>query len=173
MDKLRKINLKEKGQSLVELTASITFLLILVAGIVDLGRAFFAYTALRDAAQEGAAYASVDRVYWESPMDCAEIEFRSRTTSNTQIVDLNKAVVDIFYYHLYDTNLNNPFTCGSLDPENINNDRKVTCYGSTVVVTVTYPDFPLTTPFLGSILGTQTIPIQASIEDTVLTPTCK
>ncbi len=62
----------EKGQSLVEFAFSLVFLLILLAGIADLGRALFTYLALRDAAQEGALYASLnptqtsaikDRVY--------------------------------------------------------------------------------------------------------------
>lgn len=52
-------NPKEQGQSLVELALSLVLLLTLLAGLVDFGRAFFTYVALRDAAQEGAAYASV------------------------------------------------------------------------------------------------------------------
>lgn len=48
----------EQGQSLVELAMSLVFLLLLVAGAVDLGRAFFTFIALRDAAREGATYGS-------------------------------------------------------------------------------------------------------------------
>ena len=58
MEKIQK-DKKESGQSLVELALSMTLLLILLAGVVDLGRAFFTYIALRDAAQEGASYAAV------------------------------------------------------------------------------------------------------------------
>ncbi len=35
-------------------------LLFLVGGIVDLGRGFFTYMALRDAVQEGALYGSIN-----------------------------------------------------------------------------------------------------------------
>lgn len=50
---------KEKGQSLLEMAFAMIVLLLLLAGIVDLGRLFFTYIALREAAQEGAAYASI------------------------------------------------------------------------------------------------------------------
>jgi Flp pilus assembly protein TadG len=162
----------ESGQSLVEMAFSITFLIMLVAGVVDLGRAFFTYIALRDAAQEGAAYASIARIYQEGPMMCTEIESRVHTTSNTQIVDLTQTDVDTSYFDFFDINLTNPYNCTSLDPENSSTDNTHACLGSTVLVSVTYPNFPLSTPFLGSILGTQTIPIRATIEDTVLTPPC-
>ncbi|NJN43966.1 MAG: pilus assembly protein [Anaerolineae bacterium] len=49
----------EQGQSLLEMAFALVILLLLVAGIVDLGRLFFTWVAIRDAAQEGAAYASV------------------------------------------------------------------------------------------------------------------
>jgi hypothetical protein len=163
---------RESGQSLVELAMSIIFLFILVAGVVDLGRAFFTYIALRDAAQEGAAYASVARIYRQGPMECTEIISRARTTSNTQIVDLSQADVDIFYYDFYDINLTNPYNCASLDPVSSSADNLHACFGSTVVVRLTVPNFPMVTPFMGTILGTQTVQIRASIEDTVLTPPC-
>ncbi len=49
----------ERGQSLMELGLSLMFLLVLLSGVVDLGRAFFTYMAMRDAAQEGALYGSI------------------------------------------------------------------------------------------------------------------
>jgi len=45
-------NCQEKGQSLVEFAFGLVILMILISGIVDLGRAFFTYMALNDAAQE-------------------------------------------------------------------------------------------------------------------------
>lgn len=52
-------NEKEKGQSLLEMAFSMIVLLMLLGGIVDFGRLFYTYIALREAAQEGAAYASI------------------------------------------------------------------------------------------------------------------
>lgn len=58
--KLPKDTSSERGQSFAELALTLVVLLILVAGIVDLGRAFFTYIALRDAAQEAAVYGSIN-----------------------------------------------------------------------------------------------------------------
>jgi len=155
MKKNHKIK-NESGQSMVELAMSITFMLILLAGVVDLGRAFFAYTALRDAAQEGAAYASIARLDQADPMLCSDIVTRAQGSSNTQIVDLSQTTVDVFF---------DGVACASAANSNA-------CLGQAVEVVVTYANFPLATPFLGTILGSQTIPIQAKILDTVLTPPC-
>ena len=54
MDKRDSRSNTERGQSLTEFAISLVFLLTLLAGIVDLGRMFFAYIIIRDAAQEGA-----------------------------------------------------------------------------------------------------------------------
>jgi hypothetical protein len=50
---------KEKGQSLIELALLVPLLLIILAGILDLGRLYFAFVAVADAAGEGAAYAAL------------------------------------------------------------------------------------------------------------------
>lgn len=50
---------KEKGQSLVEFVLILPVLLIILAGVLDLGRLYFAYVAVTDAAAEGAAYAAI------------------------------------------------------------------------------------------------------------------
>ncbi len=49
----------ESGQSMVEFALVLVFLLALLAGVFDIGRAFFAYIIIRDAAQEGAVYGSI------------------------------------------------------------------------------------------------------------------
>ncbi len=71
----KKYHLK-RGQGLVEFALGITFLMILLAGTVDLGRAFFTHLSLIDAAQEGASYASI------APHDVDGIRQRVRTTSS-------------------------------------------------------------------------------------------
>jgi len=50
---------KETGQSLTEFAIGFSVLILLIAGIVDLGRAFFTFMALNDAVQEGALYGSL------------------------------------------------------------------------------------------------------------------
>ena len=49
----------EKGQSLVEVALAMPLLILIMIGILDLGRAYLTYIALSDAAAEGAAYAAI------------------------------------------------------------------------------------------------------------------
>lgn len=51
---------RELGQSLVELTLVLPVLLIILAGLLDVGRLYHAYVAVTDAAAEGARYASMN-----------------------------------------------------------------------------------------------------------------
>lgn len=115
---------KEHGESLVEFSIGITFLLILLAGILDFGRAYFSYIALQDAAQEGASYASI------SPGDMTGIRDRVRATST--------GPVDFFSFS--DDQIEVQLIGGS-------------CAGDGVKVTVHF-DFNLVAPFFsGNILN--------------------
>ena len=49
----------QKGQSLVEISLAMPVLLLILVGILDLGRAYFTFISLADAAGEGAAYAAI------------------------------------------------------------------------------------------------------------------
>jgi Flp pilus assembly protein TadG len=135
---------KEHGQSMVELALTITFLMVLLAGTIDLGRAFFTWLALRDAAQEGASYGSIH------PLTTDENELKARVYDNLKQV------------------VRNPSGSVGIIISIINNR----CMGNTIQVDVKYNSFPLAMPFLGTILGSQTIPIHATVNDTILTPAC-
>ena len=141
VDRTRK---SEQGQSLVELALSFTLLLLMLAGAVDLGRAFFTWVALRDSAQEGAAYGSID------PTNVTEIENRIYN-----VLESSNAVPD-------------PRTNVSVT----RNIYGAACLGNVIEVVVDYPTFPLTMPFLGSVLGRDTLAIHSTIQDTILRPTC-
>ena len=132
----------QKGQSMAEFSLVAILIFSLLAGIVDLGRAFFTFISLRDAAQEGALYGSLN------PFDLEGIENRVRQNSPSP-VDLTDPDVSVYI--------------------EIPNGE---CTGEAIEVTVSYPNFPLTTPFLGTILGTQEIPIRAKVVDTILLPAC-
>jgi Flp pilus assembly protein TadG len=140
----KEIIQKEKGQSMVELALTITILMALLAGTIDLGRAFFTWLALRDAAQEGASYGSI------RPTDQAGMISRIRD-------NLEQVVPD----PVADTTVVITITPAS---------KK--CLGSTIQVDVNYPTFPITMPFLGTILGSQTFLIHATVNDTILMPAC-
>jgi hypothetical protein len=51
---MKRINWRkaQKGQSLVEFSLGLVFLLIIVSGLIDLGRLYFTHVALEDAAGE-------------------------------------------------------------------------------------------------------------------------
>lgn len=141
IDQNRRKPREEQGQSLVEMAIALVILLLLVGGIVDLGRAFFTFMALRDAVQEGALYGSVN------------------PTLTTEIKN-----------HVLNSSDMIPDLVGS-------DDITVTiigtaCTGNGIRVTATYNDFPLTMPFIGTVLGSQTIQISATIMDTILSPGC-
>ncbi len=142
---------REKGQSLVEFSFVLVILLILIAGISDLGRGLFTYLAMRDAAQEGALYASIN------PTAVGAIENRV-INSSSLINDLATGgatpAITVVVSYTGDACNNNGV------PDN------------GVQVTVEYQEFPITMPFLGAILGTQHVPIRASIVDTILSPAC-
>lgn len=70
----------EKGQSLVEVALAMPILILIVAGILDVGRAYFTYVALTDAAAEGAAYAAIH------PADTLQIIERATDSSNGLVV---------------------------------------------------------------------------------------
>ena len=166
-------NPKEQGQSLVELAISMTVLLILLAGVVDLGRAFFTYITLRDAAQEGASYASVINTRLldstEIPNYCADITDRVLITtkelgggSSNGPINL-ETLADAGEVNV-ETTINGT-ECSSVSQADV-------CIGGAVSVRVTYGDFPMTMPFMGAIIGSQTIPLSAVVVDTILTPAC-
>jgi hypothetical protein len=50
---------REKGQSLTELAIVLPFLLLILSGVLDLGRLYMVVVALTDAASEGATYAAI------------------------------------------------------------------------------------------------------------------
>ena len=141
----------ERGQSMVEFAISAIVVIILLVAIADLGRAFFTYLALRDAAQEGALYASI------CPTNLDKIQDRARSSS-TVPVDLR----DETHVTIECTYLESGKTCGDGRPT----------VGSSIRVTVIYDNFELTTPLMGAIAGTQTFTIRGRVNDTVLRDTC-
>jgi Flp pilus assembly protein TadG len=145
----------ERGQSLVELAISMLFMLYLLAGVAEFGIIFFQYVQLRDAAQEGALYGSVN------PQAYRFIEDRVRGASNSPInlADMSKVTVSLYY----DNTLvwRNHAAQGST-----NND----CEGHSLKVTATF-QHPITMPFMSRFIRNP-LPLTAEVTDTILSPTC-
>jgi hypothetical protein len=145
--KQRKKTNFENGQSMVELAVSIVVLLILLAGVVDLGRVAFYYIAMRDAAQEGASYASM------FPNDCEEIIKRVEAGS----VDSSRIEVDLKIVG------SECKPCGEYEY----------LPGDQIVISVKDPDFPITMPLLGTYIGAQDIELKTSVQNSVIVvPKC-
>ena len=140
----------ERGQSLVELSISLVLLLLLLAGAVEFGMAFFQFVQLRDAAQEGALYGSMN------PSDTAGITARIRGASNSPI-DLTSGAVTI------DISIDG---IASTD----GNYSTVDCEGHGIKVELTYSHH-IFMPFLPQALGNRhDLPLKASVTDTILSP---
>jgi hypothetical protein len=67
---------KAAGQSLVEMALMVPILLVIVAAIVDLGRAIDAYITITNAVREGARYGSLH------PTDPGTIAYRTLNEAN-------------------------------------------------------------------------------------------
>ncbi|MFP3855304.1 MAG: TadE/TadG family type IV pilus assembly protein [Anaerolineales bacterium] len=137
------------GQSLVEFSLIMTFLMILLAGAADFGRMYFIHLAMRDAAQEGASFGSTD------PTNYAEIESRVRTAIG-ETIDPTSIVVST------DVTVP-PYHCAGIVPS--------TLEANAIKVSVQY-EMPIAVPFLGAIIGSNQIPLEASVENTILAPPC-
>lgn len=137
----RQTKNSERGQSLSEMAMSLVILLLLVGGIVDLGRAFFTYMALRDSVQEGALYGSINPSLTE--------EIKNHVLNSSEMIPDLVSGDDITVQVLGGA-----------------------CAGNLIQVSAVYPDFPITMPFIGTVLGSQTLAIRASVTDTILTPAC-
>jgi Flp pilus assembly protein TadG len=135
----------ERGQSLVEFAISLTAILILLAGAVDFGIALFHYIAMRDAAQEGALFGSMN------PDNNAGIIDRAANSSgSTGLIGNLYASGDLTIAITY---------------------SGAHCEGNGITVTLVY-NYPITMPFIGGFIGSNTIRLTASETDTILTPVC-
>ena len=134
---------QERGQSMVELAITLTVMLMLLAGAVEFGIALFQFVQLRDAAQEGALYGSIH------PGDDTNITARVKSASQSPI-------------DLYDPDVTISITYPDGSPN---------CEGKGIRVEVSYPH-KISMPFIGPIIGSNTIPLTANVTDTILAPVC-
>ncbi len=144
---------RERGQSLTEVAISFVALLMVLSVGVDAGRAYFSLISLREAAEEGAIYGSF------SPTNTSAIIARVRSSSTTPVnlSDTSTVAVTVSI-------CNSTGSCPTATPP-------TACAGRRLLVQVTH-QFRLTMPFLGAIIGTQTIPITVSSASTILRPPC-
>lgn len=139
-----------RGQGLVEFALVVMFIFFLVSGFIGIGHAFFLHLALRDAAQEGAAYAAV------------------RSTSNPTDPDITARAQDVMAGTLNPSDVEVLVTpmgalCAGINPMSERSNA--------MRVQVSY-DMPIIVPFLGAIVGSDTWTLTGTAEDTILIPSC-
>jgi hypothetical protein len=141
----------EKGQSLVEFSLSLVLLLLLLSGLLDLGRVYFTFVALEDAAGEAALYLSlnpqcvhatdVDGVVCADPNNA---DYRARNSGGDE-VDWTKANINFEMPEFYGV-------------------------GEPIKVSVDY-SFALLTPIIPKIVGLNPIKISTSASQIIITET--
>lgn len=143
----------EKGQSLLELSLVLVFLLILLAGIIDLGRIMYEYLTVRDAAQEGAGYAAV------FPNDCNHIVDRvmQNLPDNNYTVSIEVDGISCA------AAVANDYAAGKTAPDH-------GCAGNTVKVMIDHTT-DITMPLISAFTGTS-IPMHVVLEDRIVRPAC-
>ena len=140
-------SMSQRGQSMVEFALSSVVLLLLVGGLVDIGRAIYITESLSNAAREGARHAIwFDASHQSNPwLDNAEIQ----TTVNTELATIGlppsvlknasttcPAPTDGNSFH-------NPPYANSAYPPSANQTWLYICYNNT-------PGTDYTTPVIGS-----------------------
>jgi len=132
----QRLTRSERGQSLVEIALSLPLLLLLLSGLLDLGRLYFVYVALEDGAGEGALYLSINPECptFDASVNCTDpnnADYRARTSGGLA-VDWSTADITL--------------------------DRPVIGVGEPVKVTIRY-QFGLVTPVIPRLLGIEQIPL--------------
>jgi len=141
-----------RGQSLVEFALAATLMIFMLVATIDFGLAFLSWITLRDAAQEGAAYSSIfpPTSLLDSDPVVTNIKYRVKYAASTP-VDLSTLANDHIVISIHNT------------PGNATG----ACPGNSVQVTVTY-DYPVITPIITNFIGSPTIPVSATVVNTIL-----
>jgi Flp pilus assembly protein TadG len=156
--KIATKNNLERGQSLTELAISFPVILLLMIGTLDFGMAIYSYLVIRDAAQEGALYGSIN------PNNNTEIENRARFIAPQD----NQGGI-----YFFPVELNNKDKVAINIKTSGNNCQGVTNGKiNSITVNVSY-DYPILIPFSETIIGRRTINLDATATNVILQPACK
>ncbi len=142
MKKKFLLRISTRGQSIIELAISLALLVWLLSGAVEFGIALFQYVQLRDAAQEGALYGSIN-----PPKDAAAID-----AIKNRVLSASSSPIDL---------KNDPNVVVSVAADK-------NCEGGALTVTVSYPH-KVFMPFMTRIMGSTRL-LEATVTDTILIP---
>jgi len=149
----------EKGQSLVELSLMMTFILVLLAGVVDLGRMMYEYLAMRDAVQEGAGYGTIYPGY------CNEIAARVTDNLPGGVYSVGVSVDG--------TSCSSAYSADAAAALALQLPSHA-CAGKELTITLDH-SFEVTMPLLGTFVDAEGdgVPMHVVIKDRIVRPECK
>ncbi len=146
--KTRSFHSHEKGQSLAELAISLVLVLIILAGVVDLGRMMYEYLSMRDSAQEGASYGAI------YPRDCSETEARVRSNLPSDFFSDSGDTLNVYIDTIGQQCSTAPVTQA--------------CEGHTIYVVLDHTS-EMTMPFFSGVI----VPMHVEIQDLIIVPGCE
>lgn len=151
----RQSGQRRRGQSMAELAISFPILLLMLSGLLDLGRMYYIFVSLQDAAAEAALFLSVSPECQTSAdgADCADPNnafFRAQNAGGTTgVIDFSTITTDITYE----------------DDEPVPNG--IRDIGDTVTVRMEYP-FEFITPIMPRIASVNPITLTAVSAQTIV-----
>lgn len=140
----RRKNTLERGQSLVETALGFLFFIVVVLGVLDLGRLYFIYVALEDSAGEAAIFLST-APDCRTATDCPNpnnAEWRARNAVGENL-------------NWDDATITSDYPNGA------------TGIGNNVRVTITYP-YALLTPVITDIVGDDTLTLTVTASQMIV-----
>ncbi len=146
---------RETGQSLVEFAAFLTVLMIVIAMVLDLGRAFFYLVAIENAAGEGVLFAS----YHPTWITAGDVP--------TGTLEVDPAIDNITYRALNESSPGGLVDLQNSPVEVIVSYGEGVVVGAPITVTVWY-SHTLLTPFGNLVVGSDTLPLRASANQIIV-----
>lgn len=148
----------DHGQSLVEVAIAMPMLLILLLGVLDVGRMYFTWLALQNAAAEAALYAAIDP-------NCIWPDDGPRCTTHNNVYNRNA-------YDRAKLESSGPGQPGLIRWERIERDDVVVDFpllreGQPITITLYY-DYDVLTPIISPFLTNGKLRIRARASQVIL-----
>ena len=146
---------RSKGQSMAEVAIALPLLLMLVSGLLDLGRLYYAYVGLEDAAAEAALFLAVSP-NCANPSDGANCADPNNALYRAHLAGGPTGFLDF-------STISTSVT--SVDDEPVPNG--IRDIGDTITVTMDYP-FELLTPIMPKITGVNPLMLEATAAQVIV-----
>jgi Flp pilus assembly protein TadG len=143
-----RISCRSRGQTLVEFALVFPVFLLILFGIIDVGRYVYVANALNEASREGARYGSVDQWQYSCPASVGSPDLFTCT-----------AAVTLGRLSGTPANVAVTVTCKTVGAGGVlSNVTAPNCgQNDLLIVQATAPSYHFFTPVIGQILGTPTI----------------